>query len=402
MSKSTYFYGQSVLGQLISLLPDTVVSQVVKSTQSDRYYKRFKTSDHLISMLFCVFSNCSSLREVVGAMLGLSGKVKHFYLNTIPHRSTLSDANRNRDDKVFGRVYQKLLQHYKPVLSDSRLNYAWMNRIDVIDSTTIGLFKDILKCVGRNPVSGKRKGGIKVHTLMNMQQEVPRLVWFSPATTNDHEFLKHVQLHKNHIAVFDKGYNDYGMFAKLCKDEVFFVTRIKDNAVYAPLSEADIPDATDTGVIKDEMIELAVKENNVLIQTIALRRIAYWDNENKRCFEFLTNLFDMDAGHIALIYKQRWQIELLYKQLKQNFPLKYFLGDNENAIKIQIWCTLIVNLLLTVIRRKLKRRWAFSNLVSFCRLHLFNYIHLFRFLENPEKDWRKTLIKQNELLLFDT
>jgi hypothetical protein len=401
MSKSTYFYGQSVLGQLISLLPDTLISQVVKSTQSDRYYKRFKTSDHLISMLFCVFSNCSSLREVAGAMLGLSGKIKHFQLSAIPHRSTLSDANRKRDDAVFGKVYQKLLRHYKPVLSDSRLNYVWMKRIDIFDSTTISLFKDILQCVGRNAVNGKRKGGIKVHTLMNMQQEVPRLVWFSPAATNDHEFLKHIRLHKNHIAVFDKGYNDYSMFANLCKDGVFFVTRIKDNAVYTPLSEIDIPDTTDTGVIKDQRIELEVKENNVFIQTITLRRIAYWDNENKRCFEFLTNLFDMDAGHIALVYKQRWQIELLYKQLKQNFPLKYFLGDNQNAIKIQIWCTLIVNLLLTILRRKLKRRWAFSNLVSFCRLHLFNYIHLLRFLENPEKDWRKILIKQNELLLFD-
>lgn len=139
----------------------------------------------------------------------------------------------------------------------------------------------------------------------------------------------------------------------------------------------------------------------MVIKTITLRRIAYWDNEHKRCFEFLTNLFDIDAGHIALIYNQRWKIELLYKQLKQNFPLKYFLGDNENAIKIQIWWTLIAYLLITVIRKKLKRKWAFSNLVSFCRLHLFNSIHLLKFLENPEKDWRRVISNQNELLLFD-
>lgn len=402
MDKSTHFFGQSVLGQLISFLPDTLVAQVAKQSKADYYYKRFKTSDHLISMLFSVLSNCSSLREVAGAMLGLSGKVKHFQLRHIPRRSTLSDANRKRSHEVFAKTYQKLLLHYKPILSDSRLNYVWMNKINIIDSTTISLFKDILKCVGRNPMDGKRKGGIKVHTLMNMQQQVPQLVWFSPAATHDHEFLKHLNLRKNRIAVFDKGYNDYGMFANLCENKFFFVTRLKENALYNPLSESDIPDVTDTGVIKDERIALEVKENNVVIKTITLRRVAYWDNDTKRCFEFLTNLFDMDAGHIALIYKQRWQIELLYKQLKQNFPLKYFLGDNENAIKIQIWCTLIVNLLLTVIRRKLKRRWAFSNLVSFCRLHLFNYIHLMRFLENPEKDWRKILIKQNELLLFDT
>lgn len=401
MDKSNYFFGQSVLGQLISFLPTTLIEQVVKQKQSDYYYKRFKTSDHLISMLFSVLSNCSSLREVAGAMLGLSGKTKHFQLKHIPRKSTLSDANRKRSEEVFAKIYQKLLAHYKPVLSDSRQNYVWMNKIDIIDSTTISLFKDILKCVGRNPISGKRKGGIKVHTLMNMQEQVPRLVWFSSATIHDHEFVKHFKLNKNRIAVFDKGYNDYTLFSTLCENDNFFVTRLKENANYTAVSESDIPDETDTGVLKDEVIQLQVKEKNVVIKSITLRRIAYWDNHHKRCFEFLTNLFEMDAGHIALIYKQRWKIELLYKQLKQNFPLKYFLGDNENAIKIQIWCTLIANLLLTVIRKKLKRKWAFSNLVSFCRLHLFNYIHLLKFLENPEKDWRKTIGKQSELLLFD-
>ena len=151
------------------------------------------------------------------------------------------------------------------------------------------------------------------------------------------------------------------------------------------IEENDIADNTDAGVLKDEWIAVEIKQEGKLIKTLQLRRIAYWDDENKRCFEFITNFKEINAGHIALIYKKRWQIELLFKQLKQNFPLKYFLGDNENAIKIQIWCTLIVNLLLTVIKKRLKRKWAFSNLVSFCRLHLFNYIHLMRFLENPEK-----------------
>ncbi len=402
MDKSNYFFGQSVLGQLISFLPDSIIAESIKQTQSDHYYKKFKTRDHLISMLFSVQSNCTSLREVAGAMLGLSGKTKHFQLNHIPRRSTLSDANKKRSHVVFEKVYQKLLAHYKPVLSDSRQSYHWMNKIDIIDSTTISLFKDILKCVGRNPVNGKRKGGIKVHTLINMQQEVPQLIWFSSAATHDHEFVKHLALKKNRIAVFDKGYNDYHLFAQLCDNKNYFVTRLKENAVYQSQSENEIANTTDTGVLKDELITVDVKQNNSTQKTITLRRVAYWDDENKKCFEFLTNLIDMDAGHIALIYKQRWKIELLFKQLKQNFPLNYFLGDNENAIKIQIWCALIVNLLITVIRKKLKRKWAFSNLVSFCRLHLFNYIHLIKFLENPEKDWRKIIIKQNQISIFDS
>lgn len=153
----------------------------------------------------------------------------------------------------------------------------------------------------------------------------------------------------------------------------------------------------DDGVLKDEIILVDVKENGKFLKKTELRRIAYWDDENKRCFEFITNLKGMNAGHIALTYKKRWQIELLFKQLKQNFPLKFFLGDNENAIKIQIWCTLIVNLLLTVINKKVSRKWDFSNLVSFCRLHLFNYIHLIKFLENPEKDWLKENDSQLEI-----
>jgi IS4 transposase len=254
-----------------------------------------------------------------------------------------------------------------------------------------------LSCVGRKSNNGKRKGGIKVHTQINLQDRVPKLIWFSAATTHDKQFLKHVELEKGRIAVFDKGYNDYKTFDEFNESGIFFVTRLKSNASYESVKENDIPSYIDDGVLKDEIIRIDVKENGTYLKTIELRKVAYWDDENKRCFEFITNLHGMNAGHIALIYKKRWQIELLFKQLKQNFPLKFFLGDNENAIKIQIWCALIVNLLLTVIQKKIKRKWAFSNLASFCRLHLFNYIHLMKFLENPEKDWLKEYDAQLQL-----
>lgn len=399
MDKSNYFFGQSVFGQLISFIDSKVVSTVVRDYQSDFSTKRFTTQDHLISMLFTCFSHCSSLREVSGAMLGLKGKTEHFQLKNLPHRSTLSDANRRRTHEVFQAIYNRLFHQYKSVISDSRTFYSWENRLEIIDSTTIGLFKDILSCVGREPISGKRKGGIKVHTQMNLQQKVPHLIWFSAATTHDKKFLKQIRLKENQIAVFDKGYNDYKTFDRFTNEKIFFVTRLKTNAAYEVKQENDIPDYIDSGVMKDEIIKVELKENGQFYQYVELRRVAYWDEENKRSFEFITNLFGMNAGHIALIYKQRWKIELLYKQLKQNFPLKYFLGDNENAIKIQIWCTLITNLLLTVVKKKLKRKWSFSNLISFCRLHLFNYIHLMKFLENPEKDWLKSESHQIKLNL---
>jgi hypothetical protein len=337
------------------------------------------------------------LREVAASMLGLKGKMNHFQLKHIPYRSTLSDANKRRSHLVFQEIYYSLFKEYQSIISDSRESYIWEKLIEIFDASTMSLFKDILSCVGREPNTGKRKGGIKVHTQINLQEKVPKLVWFSAATTNDKQFLKHVQLEKGKIAVFDRGYNDYKTFDEFTEKGIFFVTRLKSNAAYQSVKENDIPSYIDNGVIKDEIISVDIKEKGSYLKTIKLRRIAYWDDENKRCFEFVTNLFDMNAGHVALIYKKRWHIELLFKQLKQNFPLKFFLGDNENAIKIQIWCVLIVNLLLTVIQKKVKRKWAFSNLASFCRLHLFNYIHLIKFLENPERDWLKEYNPQLQL-----
>jgi IS4 transposase len=153
-------------------------------------------------------------------------------------------------------------------------------------------------------------------------------------------------------------------------------------------------------VLEDQIIELTAKEDPKEPSKLKLRKIRFYDRVLKREFEFLTNLFEMRADLVAALYKLRWQIELLFKQLKQNFPLQYFLGDNENAIKIQIYCALIANLLMTVIQKQLKRSWAFSNLVSFCKIHLFNYISLIRFLENPDKDWQLIHQSQEQLSLF--
>jgi hypothetical protein len=386
MGKSNYFSSKSVFGQLISLIDDKTIKDAVKKNDSDRYVKRFKSKDHLISMLFCSFAKCNSLREVSGAMLGLSGKTESFQLNHIPKRSTLSDANKNRKVEFFEDIYNKLLREYGSVLSDSRIQDVLKKQVKIVDSTTISLFKDILSCVGRKAKDGKSKGGIKVHTVINADEKVPSLVWFSPATTHDHNFLQQLKCDDNTIYVFDKGYNDYKAFKHFTDNKTGFVTRIKDNAVYEELEIKEVSEDIHSGVLQDEIIEIEVKEGKT-ISKLKVRKVKFYDRENKREFEFITNLFELRADLIPALYKIRWQIELLFKQLKQNFPLRYFLGDNENAIKIQIYCVLIVNLLIAVIKKRLKRSWAFSNLVSFCKIHLFNYIQLMKFLENPEKDW---------------
>jgi len=400
MSKTKFFFGQSVFGQLISLIDPKIISDASKVCDADRYVKKFKTKDHLISMVFCALAKCSSLREVSGAMLGLSGKTKHFQLDHIPKRSTLGDANQRRDAEVFGIIYNKLFRKHGHVFSDSRIKDVINKQIEIFDSTTISLFKDILKCVGRKPKDGKRKGGVKVHTVINVDEAVPKLVWITNSATNDHVLLKKLKMDPNTIFVFDKGFNDYKAFKKFSDNETGFVTRIKDNAVYEPIYENEIDEHIHSGVLQDEIIELTVNEGTTTSK-LKLRKIRFYDRVLKREFEFLTNLFEMRPDFVAAIYKLRWQIEILFKQIKQNFPLKYFLGDNENAIKIQIYCTLIANLLMTVIQKSLKRRWAFSNLVSFCKIHLFNYIHLLNFLENPDKDWQKTFDLVRQPTLFE-
>jgi hypothetical protein len=399
MDKSTHFFGNSVFGQLISLIDTKIISRSVKKHQSDRYIKKFKTKDHLISMLFCSFAKCCSLREVSGAMLGLSGKTKHFQLNHIPRRSTLSDANKRRKADVFGSIYNELLRQYGHFISDSRIKEVIKKQIKIIDSSTIALFKDILKTVGRKAKNGKSKGGIKLHTVINVDEKAPKIIWFTSAATHDHILLGKLKLDSNTIYVFDKGYNDYKAFKLFTENQTGFVTRIKDNAVFEITMENEIDETIHSGVEQNQIIEVIVKENQTESK-LTLRKIQFYDRVLKRRFEFLTNLFDIRADLIAAMYKLRWQIELLFKQLKQNFPLKYFLGDNENAIKIQIYCALIANLLMTVIQNRIKRKWAFSNLVSFCKIHLFNYIHLINFLENPDKDWQKTYEELMQPSLF--
>jgi IS4 transposase len=207
-------------------------------------------------------------------------------------------------------------------------------------------------------------------------------------------FLKEVEsLPSGSIITFDKGYVDYAQYEVFSKKSIWYVTRLKNNAVYTPLKEFNIPDETDNGVLKDEEVELLYGENKK--QKHKARRIAYWDSENKRLFEIITTNFELNAEKIALIYKKRWQIELLFKQLKQNFPLKYFLGDNENAIELQIWAAMLANLLITLVKSRIKRKWAFSNMVSIIRQQLMNYINIYTFLEEPEKSWL-LLIKEEK------
>jgi Transposase DDE domain/Domain of unknown function (DUF4372) len=396
MLKSTTFSGQPVFAQLVGMISRSSFATLVKEHNADHYCKRCKSWEHMMCMLYCIMNNCTSLREVTHGIAAYGDKLNHLGITYTPPRSTLSDANVTRNEKFFGAVYNKLYLRYKELFSDSHLDKQLLKRVFLIDSTTISLFKAIMKCVGRKPADGKSKGGIKVHTMLNAYEQVPQLIHFTDAATHDHTFLSKLNLQPHQIAVFDRAYVDYQQYAKWTSEQVHFVTRLKDNALYDGLEEAEIPDDIPAGYLKDEKIQISYKDEHQKEQLLFLRRVVYYDDQKKRLFQFLTNISDTDmtAEQIGLLYKMRWQIELLFKQLKQNFPLKYFLGDNENAIKIQIWCTLIANLLFTIVKKGIKENISFSNVVSFARQHLFSYHKLIDLIERSEKEWRKKYLEK--------
>lgn len=396
MNKSTHFSGQPIIKQLLKFLDPALINRTAQAWQADRYYKRFKTYDHVVTMLFAALSGVSSLRELSSVMLACEGKINHLNMQHFPRRSTISDANANRSSQVFGAVYSQLLNRYRRFLSDSSPRKPVVKDLKIIDSTTISLFSDILKGPGRPPISGKKKGGIKMHTMINVLEDVPQLVRFSSAARHDHTFLRDLKLAEGSFVVFDKGYTDYTQYHQWTQENVFFVTRQKDNAAYRQVQEYDIGESVDSAVIKDEQIAVHKDEGDVI-----LRRIAYYHAGQDRTYIFITNNYELSSDRIADIYKNRWQIESMFKRLKQNFPLKYFLGDNQNAIEIQIWVSLIAQILMLVVQRKAGRRWAFSNMVGIIRYHLTSYIDLFSFLKNPEQSWNQLTTKPpDQLTLF--
>ncbi len=377
MNKSTFFTGQPIFTQLLKFISKDSVFSIAHKFSADRYSKRFSTYEHLVTLLYSIFNNCNSLREVATGMLASEQRLKHIGIRYHPRRSTISDANNRRQADVFGEIYYSLYKKYAEFLSDSRKNKV--SKLYIFDATTISLFQEVLRTSGKNP-SGKRKGGIKVHTLIRSDQDVPCMIRYSAAAANDSQFLKEVYLPKGSIIVFDRGYYDFTTLNRFTNDNITWVSRRRKLFTYEVLNNYAI-ESNDGSIISDQQIQLGWRSG---IKVVA-RLVRYRDIQSGEEYEFISNNFRMKATTIASLYKKRWQIELLFKRMKQNYPLKYFLGDSENAIKIQIWCSLIADLLLKIVKKGVAAKWSFSNLAAMVRLHLMTYIDLFSFLKSPEK-----------------
>lgn len=405
MGKNAHFIGQPILSQLIKLIPRSIIRDAADHHKSDRYVKSFMTFDHLVTMLYSSLMGCQSLRELTAGLQLSANRLQHLGLIYTPRRSTLSDANKRRTHEVFGFIFHRLVRHYFPVISDSSKAKSILEQLFIIDSTTITLFNEIMKGAGSYKMNGRKKGGAKAHVMLKANEDIPVFVHITEAKEHDQVFMRYLPLKPGAFIVFDKAYTNSQVLYQWDQDEVWWVSRKRKRALIKSITTLPITNEDrEQGVIQDQMV-LMGRRSNSKTRVMPVRLVTFYDKDKERHFEFITNNFSISSYQVAQIYKQRWQIEIMFKRLKSNNPLKYFLGDNPNAIKIQIWVSLIADLLIQVVRRKLekqRKKWSFSNLAGLIRQHLFTYVDLSAFLLNPDKSLlqnRSTRHSSNQLMI---
>jgi len=412
MGKGTNFIGQPLLTQLLKSLDRDKILRMSRKMGSERYVKTFDGWQHLVVMLYAVIMRFDSLREIMASTLAEARKLGHLGIKAMPRRSTLSDANARRPADFFGAVYNDLYARNREKLSSDSRNGSvpqWMKRLHIIDSTTITLFSNLVfKGAGRNPKSGKKKGGIKVHKMIHALEGVASDVKFTSAATHDSIVFAPTDFDAGDFLAMDRAYIDIQRLEQLTQRKVVYVTKMKSNLRYETISDTMYMDAKNGMAyrIREVVFTKEVKDSEPIRHRA--RIITYPDVKtakrkdgteraiSARLVSLLTNDFDLEAEDIIAIYKKRWAIESLFKQVKQNFPLRYFYGESANAIKIQIWVTLIANLLLTLMQRSVKRPWSFSGMATMTRILLMYYVDYRSFFENPEKEWLEILARADE------
>lgn len=306
------------------------------------------------------------------------GKLVHLGISNAPNRSTLSYANQHRPSALFEDLFYTSLKRFREQqgLGARKTKFRFKNKLLSLDSTTISL------CLELFPWAKFRraKGGVKAHVLLDHDDYLPSYVLITEAKSSDVRVAQTLDLHAGSIVAIDRGYNDYAMFGKWTGGEVFFVTRLKEGAAYEMVEAAMGP--LPRNILADELIRFSGAQAAKDCPHV-LRRVVVWDDVNQREIVLLTNLLHFGATTIAAIYKDRWEIELFFKALKQNLKVKSFVGTSRNALLIQIWTALIAILLLKWLHHLSKAKWSLSNLASMLRLNLFTYRDLRQWLENP-------------------
>lgn len=353
----------SLFSQLLALFSRQEFYRLVVKHRAERYSKGYNSWDHFTAMLFCQLAQAKSLREICGGLACCIGKLRHLGLKDAPKKSTLSYANAHRPWEMFRDLFYATLKTCKSA-APGKHKFRFKNKLLSLDSSTISL------CLSLFPWAKFRrtKGAVKLHLLLDHDGYLPTYAYISNGKKHDVTIARKVPLAPGSIVAMDRGYNDYKLFASWTENGIFFVTRLKENAGYEVVEEHTVP--KNRNILADQFIRFTgfYAQKNC---PHTLRRVVVWDKEKQRQIVLLTNHLRFGSTTISAIYKDRWQIELFFKALKQNLKVKTFVGTTENALYIQIWTALIAMLLIKYLQFKSKFGWSLSNLVAFLRWNLF-------------------------------
>lgn len=368
----------TLFSQIISKLDRSKFKNLVKLRQSDKHQKGFDSWSHLVSMLFCQFANSQSLRDISNGLRSATGNLYHLGMLKAPSKSTLSYQNKNRSWELFRDYYYVLLEGLGQQAHFKRTNFKIKSKIFLLDATTISLCLSLFDWAKYKT----KKGAVKMHTLLDYDGHLPAYVNITDGKTADNKGAYDVPLLKGSVIVADRFYNDFSLLNVWDSNGVYFVVRHKDNIKFRTVKELELPEKRHHHLLKDEIIELTGAKTKEKYPK-KLRRVAMWDEKNQQTIEVITNQMSWTANTITQLYKARWEVEIFFRDIKQQLHIKSFIGTSHNAVMIQIWTALITILILKALKTQAKHGWYLSNLVAFIRLNLFVKVDLHKWLDNP-------------------
>jgi len=364
----------SIFRQMIELIPRAMFERTVKETKAERHARGFSSWGQFIAMLFCQLGNAESLREICNGLAASEGKLKHLGVPRAPSRSTLAYANEHRPYQLYEQVFHQILALCTAEASQQKRKFRFKNPLVSLDSTTIDLCAAVFDWAKYK----RHKGAVKLHVQLNHSGYLPCYAVVSDGKCSDIAAARAMKWAKDTIVVLDRGYVDYEWWQSIGDNGAFFVTRRKKDVPLELVKELTPPQ--NRNVVKDQIVRLC--SSKLAGGEMILRLVTIWNEEKQELMEFLTNNLKLGASTIAAIYRDRWQIELFFKALKQLLRVKTFVGTSANALKTQVWSALIAALLLKWVQLRSKRNWSLSNLVALIRQQLFVYRDLFQLLDN--------------------
>ena len=363
----------SIMTQLLQVFSRNEFHQAVRETKAERHARGFASWDHFVAMLFCQLADAQSLREIVGGLTSCEGRLEQFGVK-VPKRSTLSYANNHRPWELFRQVFYKTFEQCRAQLGQ-KTKFRFKNRLLSIDSSVVTLCSKMFPWA----TWSRQKGAVKLHLTLDHAGYIPEAMVITTGKYSELAVARRRRYARGTILVMDRGFVDFRWFNQLQQSGVFFVTRIKKDALYKLVQSDRI--VTGKNLVADERIELTGRRTRKRYPE-ELRLVTIDSDEGER-LQFLTNHMTLAAATIADIYKDRWQIEIFFKLLKQNLRIKTFVGTSANAVWIQIWTALIAMLLIKFLQLKARFSWSYSNLVYFLRMNLLVYRDLWDWLNNP-------------------